>query len=289
MNRSPFAQATSRMGPGLKAVLAIIAAVGLLEALLVNWVGFKEAWEFLVCTPGTVLRGQLWRLVTAGVLTDITHPAGLVFTLLGLYFLSPDLETRWGTRRFVWFLVLSVVAGNLLAIGIDRIAPDSLGLLHPFALYGAGAALVGTAIAWGVNNRDAQVNLMMVLPVRGQTLVWITIGGCFLYLLYQGDVEGFGGVITGLTLVGEPSALRRGYLRLKLALLRARSGQGQGGQGWTGSGRVTAADIVRSKGPILKKPRGDRPPLRVVQGGQGGHEGDAEKKTEPPKDKRYLN
>jgi membrane associated rhomboid family serine protease len=293
MNRSPFAQATARLGPGLKAVLGIIAVVGLLEAVLVNWVGFKEAWEFLVCTPGTVLRGQLWRLVTAGVLTDITHPAGLVFTLLGLYFLSPDLETRWGTRRFVWFLVLSVVAGNLLAIAVDRVAPDSLGLLHPFALYGAGAALVGTAIAWGVNNRDAQVNLMMVLPVRGQTLVYITIGGCFLYLLYQGDVEGFGGVITGLTLVGEPSALRRGYLRLKLAFLRARSGQPQG-QGWSGGGRVTAADIVRSKGPMLKKPRGDRPPLRVVEGGQGRHgddDGDKseKKKSEPPKDKRYLN
>jgi membrane associated rhomboid family serine protease len=124
MNRSPFAQATSRLGPGLKAVLGIIAVVGLLEALLVNWVGFKEAWEFLVCIPSMVLRGQVWRLVTSGVLTDFSHPMDLVFTLVGLYFLSPDLETRWGTGRFLWFLVLSIVAGNVLAIGIDRVAPD---------------------------------------------------------------------------------------------------------------------------------------------------------------------
>ena len=150
--------------------------------------------------------------------------------------------------------------------------PESLELLHPRTLYGANAALVGTAIAWGVNNREAQVNLFMIMPIRGQTLVWITIGGCFLYLLYQGDVAGFGGVVTGLTMVGEPSAMRRAYLRAKLALLRNRTG-----------GRVpTAADILRSKGPILKKPRGDRPPLRVVQGGQSDDK-------DAPKDKRYLN
>ncbi len=285
MNQSPFAQATSRLGPGLKWVLGIIGGVGLLEALVVNWVGWKEAWLFLVCTPELVLRGQVWRLLTAGVLTDISHPMGLIFTLVGLFFLSPDLEKRWGTRRFLLFLALSVVAGNALAIAVDRVAPESLGLLHPGMLYGASAALVGTAIAWGVNNREQQVNLFMVMPVRGQTLVWITIGGCFLYLLYLGDVAGFGGVITGLTMVGEPSAVRRAYLRLKLALLRSRSG-----------GRTpTAAEILRSKDPILRKgsakakSRGDRPPLRVVQGGQADEHGSRDRKSDPPKDKRYLN
>ncbi len=275
MNRSPFAQVTSRLGPGLKGVLATIAVVGLLEALLVNWVGLKEAWLLLACFPGKVLHGQVWRLLTAGVLTDISHPMWLLFTLVGLYFLSPDLEKRWGTGRFLLFLALSTVLGNALAIVVDLVTPDSLALLHPPMLYGASAALVGTAIAWGVHNREQQVLLFMILPVKGQTLIWITIGGCFLYLLYQGDVTGFGGVVTGLTMVGEPSAMRRAYLRLKLAMLRSRYG-----------GVPTAADIVRSKGPILRKARGDRPPLRVVQGGQAGEH---DKANEPPKDKRYLN
>ncbi len=290
MNRSPFAQATSRLGPGLKAVLAIIAGIGLLEALLVHWVGWNDGWLFLVCTPEAVLHGQVWRLLTSGFLTDIAHPMGLLFTLAGLYFLSPELERRWGTKRFLGFLALSVVLGNVLAIGVDWLAPASFGLLHPRALFGADAALVGTAIAWGVNNREQQVNLFMVIPVRGQTLVWITIAGCFLYLLYLGDVAGFGGVVTGLTMVGEPSALRRGYLRLRLALLRNRAG-----------GRTpTAADILRSKGPILRKAPGDRPPLRIVHGGYGedadkpggkssGDKGSARGSGDPSKDKRYLN
>ena len=209
MKPGPFSQLTARLGPGLKFVLAAIAIVGLLEALLTHWMGMAEAWQFLVCTPEGVMSGQLWRLLTAGFLTDISHPMGLLFTLVGLYFLSPDLERRWGTPRFLWFLAASVVLGNLLAIGVDWLAPASLGLLHPRMLFGAEAALVATAIAWGVSNQAQQVLLFMVLPVSGRSLIWITIGGCFLYLLYMGDVASFGGVATGLTLAGEPSLLRR--------------------------------------------------------------------------------
>jgi membrane associated rhomboid family serine protease len=278
MDRSPFVQITARLGPGLKWVLGVIAVVGLLQALLVNWVGFQAARDVLTCIPALVLHGQVWRLLTAGVLTDISHPMGLLFTLVGLYFLSPDLESRWGTGRFLLFLGASVVIGNALAIGVSLVAPPSLSLLHPPELYGANAALVGTGIAWGVNNRDKQVLLFMVMPVSGRSLIWITIGGCFLYLLYQGDVADFGGVITGLTMVGEPSIVRRVFLRLRLALLRRGVG-----------GRVpTAAEIVRAKGPILKRARGDRPPLRIVQGGQAGQPG-GESADDPPKDKRYLN
>jgi membrane associated rhomboid family serine protease len=277
MNQSPLAKATAGLGPGLKSILGVIAAVGLLEALLVNWVGLKDVWVLLACIPDRVLHGEVWRLLTAGVLTDITHPMGLIFTLVGLYFLSPDLERRWGTARFLLFLGTCVVIGNALAIAVDRVAPESLGLLHPGLLYGADAALVGTSLAWGIHNREQRINLFMVLPVSGQTLIWVTIGGCFLYLLYQGDVAGFGGVLAGLTMVGEPSAFRRAYLRLKLAILRSRSG----------GGSPTAADIVRGKAPVLRKGRGDRPPLRVVQGGQAGEHG--ERETREPKDKRYLN
>jgi membrane associated rhomboid family serine protease len=266
---------TSRLGPGLKIVLVTIAGVGLLQALLQHWLGMVALERALVCIPDLVWSGQVWRLLTAGVLTDITHPMELIFTLLMLYFLSPDLERQWGTWRFLGFLALCIVSGNLLAMGVDRLAPESLALLHPPVLMGPGAAMVGTAIAWGLANRSQQILFFMVLPMSGMALVWLTVATCFLYLLYMGDVAGFGGVVAGFTMVGEASLFRRAYLHLKLALLRRRTG-----------GRVpTARDILAAKQPLLKKPRGDRPPLRVVQGGQA----DEDTGKREPKDKRYLN
>src|SRR5579862_4806178 len=136
----PLAQVTSKLGPGLKFTLATIAIVGLLEALLTHWMGMTETWAALACIPEEVLKGQIWRLVTSGFLTDITHPSGLIFTLVGLYFLSPDLERRWGTARFLWFLAACVALGNVLSIAIDWVAPAAFPLLHPHLLYGADAA-----------------------------------------------------------------------------------------------------------------------------------------------------
>jgi membrane associated rhomboid family serine protease len=268
----PIAQFLSGIGPGLKLVLGLIAVVGLLEALLTHWMGMSSVLEALICTPKDVLAGQLWRLLTAGVLSDPNHPTSLLLDLAGLYFLSRDLERVWGTRRFLGFVAFCIVAGNVLAVAVDRLAPMSLGLLHPGALIGASAALVGTAIAWGVMNRDQQIQFMMVLPMSGMTMVWVTVGLCGFFLLTAGDVQAFGGVLAGFTLVGEPSLLRRAFLRIKLAFLRRRY-----------SGVPTAHDILRAKQPILKKARGDRPPLRVVSGGL-----DDPGKREP-KDKRYLN
>jgi membrane associated rhomboid family serine protease len=269
---APMGFAFPRPGPGLKAVLALVAVVGILEALLVNWVGFHEAFHALACVPSAVLHGEAWRLLTAGVLSDVDHPSGLIFNLIGLYFLSTDLEARWGTRRFLVFLGACVVAGNTLAILVDVAAPAGLRLLHPQLIYGPGAALTGTAIAWSIYNRFANVLLMMVLPVSGRTLFWITILGCGLYLLFTGDVTGFGGVFVGLGLSGEPSPMRRAYLNVKLALLRR------------GKGGPTAHDIATGR---AKPRRAGGPDLRVVQGGREPDE--KGEKREPPKDKRYLN
>ena len=268
MTQSPFAQMTSRLGPGLKFVLGAIAVVGLLEAVLVHWVGMPQVWNFLVCTPEGVLSGQLWRLITAGFLTDISHPLGLIFTLFGLYFLSPDLERRWGTSRFLWFLAASVVLGNVIAIGIDWLAPDSLRLLHPHMLFGAEAALVGTAIAWGVLNQAQQV-LPLHDPPGDRPDAHLDHDRRLLPL----------------------SALprRRGELRRRdhrtddgrravavaedLPAAEARDAPPPDG------GRVpTAYEIAKSKQPILRK----RPPLRVVQGG-------SRREPREPRDKRYLN
>src|SRR5579859_1723549 len=144
-----------RPGPALKVVLATIVAAGLLGAIVVNWIpggtSGTNAFLWLACTTERVWHhGEVWRLLTAGLLTlpsgqgSISH---LFFTLVGLYFLSPDLERRWGSWRFVWFLVTSIVIGYVLAILIDLVA-QGRGIFHTPAMFGASAAITSTAIAW---------------------------------------------------------------------------------------------------------------------------------------------
>ena len=270
-----------RPGRALKALLILIAAIGIVDGVLVNYTSLgTRAFEPLAVVPAHVVHGEVWRLLTAGLLTSYESFGHLIFTLIGLYFLSPDLERRWGSGRFLRFVVTSIVVGYALAVAVDRLTPATVApaALHPRMMYGATAAIAATSIAWARMNEQLQVRLFFILPVSGRGLFWATIGFCFLGLLYpasvpEGVIAPFGGVLVGVLLAGNPSPLRTAYLRAKLALLRRRAG-------------VEATPLTPPSRPASSRRRpADAPPLRVVSGGL-----DEElKKRRPPKDKRYLN
>jgi membrane associated rhomboid family serine protease len=272
-----------RPGRALKAVLATVAIVSLALALLGNWLHPPTAQlilENLVLSPPLLFEKpwMIWTLVTSGL---VTVGLGHVFmTLLGLYFLSTDLERRWGPARFIRFLVASVVVGNLVVLACDLVMPKSLGIFHPHFAYGAGAAIAATAIAWSRANAHAQVRLFFFLPISGRILMWLTLAFCVLGLVYsehvpEGAMAPFGGVAIGYLLSGATSPFRTAWLKLKLAILRRRGAA------------VTVDDILEPPSrprPSSGKRKGG-PPLRVVPGGLE----DELKNRKPPKDKRYLN
>ena len=273
--------ALPRPGPGLKALLILIAGLGIFQALLVHYVeGGAQLFELLACTSEAVLRGEVWRLFTAALLTQPNAMGHLLFTLVMFFFLAPDLERRWGTWRFIRFVAFSAALGFLLSIALDRLVPGGPRFFHPPLMFGAGAVIAAIAIAWSKMNAQRQILLFFVLPVSGKSLFWITIGFCALGFVYpdgvpEGLASPFGGVLAGMLLGGSPSALRQIYLRLKLAVLRR--------QASTPDIEIMPASTRKPKAPPAR--RGHAPALRVVQGGAE----DDLKKRRPPKDKRYLN
>jgi membrane associated rhomboid family serine protease len=271
-----------RPGKALKAVLILVFGLSLLNYVLFNWVpGGSFLFNELVCSTEKVLHHyQVWRLLTAGALT-MPRGAGaftyLLFTLVGLYFLSPDLETRWGPWRYLRFLATCTVVGFVLAIAIDSLVPqEHLPIFHPGPIFGAGAAITGVAVAWSRQNADRQFLVFMVLPMRGRWLLWLAVAYCAFGVIAWDDrvdtgvVAPFGGLITGLLLGGTPSILRTLWLKTRLAILRKEMG--------ATSDRPSAPRSTRAG-------RRGGPPLRVVSGGIE----DELKKRKPPKDKRYLN
>src|SRR5579864_5524030 len=87
-----------RPGPVLKAVLIALAAFGLGGAVL-HWTPWADFVLKLAFFPDRIVHHyEVWRFVTSGLLT--ASFGQLLFAGIGLYFLSPDLERRWGSRRF---------------------------------------------------------------------------------------------------------------------------------------------------------------------------------------------
>ena len=268
--------ALPRPGRGLKALLLLYFAAWLVGAVAVNYAHGEGLLGLLVLAPGAVLT-RPWTLLTAGLLTDPQGFGHLIFTLIGFYFLSPDLERRWGTWRFLRFVALSIIAGFALSLLLARFTPESVSVFHPAAMFGPSAALAALAVAWGLENRSSQIRFYFLIPISGMALVWITLAFCALGLVTwrsvtEGAASPFGGFAAGWLLAGSPSPLRRLYLRVKLFFLRRR-----------GPGVHIDLGDVRPKAP--RKPRPGSPPLRIVQGGLD----DELQKRNPPKDKRYLN
>jgi membrane associated rhomboid family serine protease len=261
-----------RMGRGVKILLALYLAFGILGAILVNYA--RSAGVTFFTWVGLVPAEWLhhpWALLTAGLLTDPQAYSHLIFTIIGFYFLGPAVESKWGTARFLRLNAIAIAVGFALVVLFNAVVPVESRHFHPGLVFGPSAALAALAVAWGRENANAQMRLYFILPISGRVLVWITLGFCVLGVFFpasvtEGVVAPFGGFIAGLLLAGSPSPVRALYLRAKLAFLRRK-------------GERVALDIDKPK-----KRRAGGPPLRVVVGGLE----DLEKRP-PPKDKRYLN
>jgi len=272
-----IAAALPRPGRALKAVLALLAIFAIAGAILENWVpGGDRILVWLAFAPSELLH-RPWTLFTSGLLTSGMSHA--LYSLIGLYFLTPDLEKRWGGARLIRFLLLSVLFGNLAVLAASY-APFQAPIFHPPLTFGPLVTVTATAIAWSKENAHRQIRFMFFIPMSGRTLFWLTIGIAFMTILFAANApEGvfgpLGGCVAGMLFGGTPSVARGAWLRLKLAFLRR-----------GGGGNVSVESILEPPSrPRATTKRKGGPPLRVVPGGLE----DELKNRKPPKDKRYLN
>jgi membrane associated rhomboid family serine protease len=270
VSNQPFlAGGLPRPGKALGAVMIALLAIWIAFAVGINWGGAgNTVFQWLAGSTESVLHGQVWRLLTAPLL----HlPSGdgavghIVTTLLGLYFLAPSLEKKWGGGRMIAFLYGAAISGfvfqMLAELLIPLVLPGTVAMRASNALwFGAVSAVEAVAIAWALSFRGQQVMLMFVLPVSSTILVVFVVGMSVLRLIASGTTpEGlfspFGAMLFGwLVGGGESAPLRRWWLQRKLKHVQAQK-------------RAIA--------------RAGAPKLRVIEGSR---------KSEPePPDKRWLN
>ena len=228
-------------------------------AISVNWANVGvTVLQFLAGSTAGVFRGELWRLFTAPLVHDLQQPMHLVTTLFGLYFLGPTLESEWGTRRTLLFILGSGALAFLFQVIGTALVP-SIG--SPI-WYGGLGFVEAIAVAWALQNRHGQVRLFFMLPVSATTLI------LFVFLLSvahviaknnhtpEGLITPFGGMLAGY-LFCDVSPLRRLYLQFQLRKIQAET------------------EALRSQSSA--KSQAARSRLRVIEGGKDDD------------DKRYLN
>jgi len=219
-----------RPGPALRGVLISVFAVWLMFALGVNWAGAPPSLFVALCgNTDLILHGQVWRLFTAPFMHEISHNIGhVVSALFGLYFLSPSLESHWGSARFLRFLGGSALFAYVVQMLVELALPASLAArLVPEYWFGSMAVVSAVSIAWALSFRGRTINLAFVIPITSTGLILFVLALNVMYLIAQaggpeGQIAPFGGMLAGYLFGGgSPSPLRRFWLKLRLAQLDA--------------------------------------------------------------------
>lgn len=242
-------------------IVITVLWVGL--ALAVNWanVGISVVQFLAGSTPG-VFRGELWRLFTAPLMHDLQHPMHLVTTLLGLYFLAPTLESEWGPRRMILF----IMGSGALAFVFQVVGSELVPSIGSRIWYGGLGFVEAIAVAWALQNRHAQVRLFFLLPVSAMTMLAVIFLLSVAHVIAKNDhtpeglITPFGGMLAGY-LFCDRSPLRRLYLKWRLNRIQAETAQ------------IRKQSASRAKAARAR--------LGVIEGGAG--------KDEDDDPKRYLN
>lgn len=169
--------------------------------------------------------GQVWRLITFQFLhANVWH---ILFNMLGLWFVGGLVEQYLGARRYAVYYLTCGVFGALtylllnlagyLVMGSAGMAQTRVPFLifdNPYTpLIGASAGVFGVLMAAAYIAPDATVDVMMFLPMRLQTAVYIFLALAVVNLFQGGhnaggDAAHVGGAAAGAFLIRRPHLLR---------------------------------------------------------------------------------
>lgn len=171
------------LGGRIPAPIALLIAATLLTSIAGATAvrnGFGGILEGGVLVPQAVGYGQLWRLVT-WCLFEL-EPINLVFGALGLFWFGGELVRIWGPGRFL-LAYFGLAAATGVATCLVALALPALRTSFFLGMWPVVTALI---IAWATYFPSRDVFVYFVLPLRGQNLIYATLGGTLLFALLGG-------------------------------------------------------------------------------------------------------
>lgn len=189
----------------VKRLILIYAAIYLLMAITEVAAPLAHDWVsvYLGLIPKLVMHGMLWQLITYSFLHfQLLH---LLFNALSLWMFGSQLESDWGSKRFLEFYFFCTIAAALTTVAMSY--THILGLSPVTTTIGASGGIYGLLVAFGVLYGESEI-MMFPLPfrIKAKYFVW---GIVFLTLV--GAIQESGGVANFAHLGG----LLFGYLYLK--------------------------------------------------------------------------
>jgi membrane associated rhomboid family serine protease len=116
----------------------------------------------LVLVPTAVMHGSIWQLVTYSFIhIGLFH---LLFNVLMLWMFGVDLESDWGSKRFLEFFFFCVVGAALVTILVSYTGVG--GVLPTTPTAGASGGIFGVLLAFGILYGNREIGLFPFFFLR---------------------------------------------------------------------------------------------------------------------------
>lgn len=224
----PMGSYQPRLTPAVKALLISLGVVFLLQLICSRFVGVNPPLEVTFgFSPHSFLEGKVWQVVTYPFLHgSLTH---LFFNAFALYMFGADLESRWGTKKFLKYYALCATGGAALQILVwlgakFAGAAQWADFLGNTPILGASGALYGLLMAFGFFYGDTMMLLMLVVPVKTKHAVaFFFVFEILMFLFYTSPSDNggvahlvhLGGLITGYLYLRWTTGGGGGFFRRK--------------------------------------------------------------------------
>lgn len=148
--------------PGFHGVVRILILVNVVVHILQLLPGIGDVVNNVAAAnPLLIAKGQVWRLFTYGFLHSPGDLMHILFNMFGLWMFGSAVEERMGSKKFLWFYLISIVASGLFSM-FYLVAGQS-----PW-IVGASGAIFAVTTMFAFYYPDVEILLMMVIPLKAK-------------------------------------------------------------------------------------------------------------------------
>lgn len=215
-----------KLSPINKIILVTVLVIFIIDSLMMKVGGVSLA-PFFVLSPATFFKGHVYTLLTYPLLCQSIWE--LLFNGLLLWFVGAELETLWGRRKYLFFLLFSQLLAGVLFLTIagfiNGLGPASLTSLH-----GLSQAMI---LAYGVIFPDRFFSFMFIFPVKAKYFCLIIVAiETYMAFIGQGGMGAVGHLLqmamafVAMLLMTKP--MIKGWLESDAPLFKVRSNRKKG-------------------------------------------------------------
>ena len=221
---------TDRLSPTITALVVTLTVIWAAYVTAPALRPFVDS--HLSLTPSGVRGGQVWQLVTALFIHGAPNDTGamaLFFDLLGLWFVGASVERDFGRRKFLLFLFVPAIVGNVATTGLALLVHANL------LVWGTSGAIMGLFVVFARRYNRTPVRVFGALVMEARLLVLLLIGLSVFSALMNGAWVALIGELVGLAVAyvmsgGRGAGLSELLHRLRTSNARRRLQVVEGGR-----------------------------------------------------------